>query len=69
VIFERFGRASAVQHRSMTGLGLGLYFCKRIVEEHGGEIGVKSAFGAGSEFRVRLPLPPNAASQPSESRA
>jgi signal transduction histidine kinase len=69
VIFDRFGRAAAVQHRSMTGLGLGLYFCKRIVEEHGGEITVQSKIGAGSEFRVKLPLTPKGPSpQPSEAR-
>lgn len=57
VIFERFRRAAGVQHASMTGLGLGLYFCKRIVEEHGGQIAVQSLLGHGSEFEVRLPLP------------
>jgi len=58
VIFERFRRAVGVQHVSMTGLGLGLYFCKRIVEEHGGQIAVRSVVSQGSEFEIRLPLPP-----------
>lgn len=56
VIFDRFRRAAGVQHVSVTGLGLGLYFCKRIVEEHGGQVAVQSVLGQGSEFEVRLPL-------------
>ncbi|TAJ17004.1 MAG: GAF domain-containing protein, partial [Dehalococcoidia bacterium] len=59
-IFERFRRAAGVRQGSMTGLGLGLYFCKRIVEEHGGRISVESAVGRGSRFEVRLPLVPPA---------
>jgi signal transduction histidine kinase len=38
------------------GTGLGLYLCRNIVREHGGEILVESAPGAGTTFRVRLPL-------------
>jgi K+-sensing histidine kinase KdpD len=40
----------------MTGLGLGLYFCKRIIEDHGGRIALRSTPGEGSEFEVRLPM-------------
>ncbi len=58
IIFERFRRAPGVRYGSMTGLGLGLYFCKRIVEEHGGQITLRSTLGEGSEFEVRLPMAP-----------
>jgi signal transduction histidine kinase len=52
-IFERFERA---QHsRNIDGLGLGLYICRQIVENHGGEIRVESEPGAGSVFVVTLP--------------
>jgi signal transduction histidine kinase len=37
------------------GTGLGLYLCRNIVREHGGEILVESVQGTGATFRVRLP--------------
>ncbi|MEX2373804.1 MAG: ATP-binding protein [Dehalococcoidia bacterium] len=56
VIFERFQRGSRLDDRRFSGLGLGLYLCKRIVEEHGGAISVDSEYGRGSTFQVALPL-------------
>ncbi|MBV9658242.1 MAG: hybrid sensor histidine kinase/response regulator [Verrucomicrobia bacterium] len=41
--------------RSGNGNGLGLAICKRIVEDHGGGIGIETALGQGSTFTVRLP--------------
>ena len=38
-----------------TGLGLGLFSCKRIVEEHGGQLTVQSEAGKGACFTVMLP--------------
>jgi signal transduction histidine kinase len=37
------------------GTGLGLYLCRTIVTEHGGEIRVESPAGSGAIFRVHLP--------------
>jgi len=37
------------------GMGMGLAYCKRAVEAHGGEISVESTEGEGSKFTVRLP--------------
>jgi two-component system NtrC family sensor kinase len=37
------------------GTGLGLAVCYGIVTEHGGRIGVESAVGRGSTFRIWLP--------------
>jgi signal transduction histidine kinase len=39
-----------------TGTGLGLFSCKRIVEDHGGQLTVESELGAGACFVVALPI-------------
>lgn len=53
-IFERFERA--VSHHTVSGLGLGLYISREIVEMHQGKITVESKPNEGSTFRVTLPL-------------
>ena len=40
------------------GLGLGLAYCRRAVEGHGGGIGVESEVGVGTTFTVTLPVEP-----------
>jgi PAS domain S-box-containing protein len=52
-VFDRFERA--VSSRNYSGLGLGLYIARRIVEEHGGTLHVTSQPGAGSSFVMTLP--------------
>lgn len=37
------------------GIGLGLYSCREIIEQHGGSIEVESQEGVGTEFRIVLP--------------
>jgi signal transduction histidine kinase len=39
------------------GAGLGLVFCKRIIDEHGGCISVESKLNEGSTFKMTLPRP------------
>lgn len=54
-VFDRFHRAANVDSRRFAGIGLGLYICRGIAEEHGGKIWVESTVGSGSEFHVVLP--------------
>ena len=53
-LFTRFYRAENTQ--GISGLGLGLYLTKQIIDRHGGIIEVSSEFGEGSEFSFTLPL-------------
>ena len=56
-IFERFYRIrSATSHYS--GIGLGLYVAKAIIERHGGEIGFFNNANVGTTFYFTLPLKP-----------
>ncbi len=57
-LFERYYRAPGIQvlHGAGVNLGLGLYVSRRIVERHGGRVGVESAVERGSAFWFTLPL-------------
>lgn len=55
-LFSAFYRSSNPAALSIPGTGLGLAISRRIVELHGGELGVESTLGNGSEFTLTLPL-------------
>ena len=55
-IFERFYRADESRARVTGGRGVGLALVKATVEAHAGKISVESIKGAGSCFRITLPL-------------
>jgi signal transduction histidine kinase len=56
-LFDRFHRGLNVDDRRFAGLGLGLYICRGIVQEHGGRIWATSpGIGRGSAFHVTLPV-------------
>ncbi len=67
-VFTRFYRAENT--KGISGLGLGLYLTRQIIENHDGEVGVKSKYGQGSEFFFTLPLQKNSNSRnPRKSRS
>jgi signal transduction histidine kinase len=54
LIFERYYRAKRAEKAD--GLGLGLYITKMLVEAHGGQVGVESEPGKGSQFQFTVPV-------------
>jgi signal transduction histidine kinase len=55
-IFEEFQQVDNSITREKGGTGLGLSITRRLVEAHGGHIGVQSTLGAGSTFSIVLPI-------------
>jgi len=60
IIFRKFGQVEMPRTPRTRSSGLGLTFCKLVVERHGGRIWVKSAEGKGSSFYIELPSDPEA---------
>jgi two-component system phosphate regulon sensor histidine kinase PhoR len=54
-VFDKFYRASTGNIHKYKGLGLGLYYVKKIAEAHGGDVTVSSKPGKGSIFTVTIP--------------
>jgi len=53
-IFEVFKRLHGTD---IPGSGIGLALCKRVIEQHGGEIWAESVPGQGARFSFTLPHP------------
>jgi len=53
-VFKKFYRIGNEQTRTTKGTGLGLYLCKKIVEDHNGEIHIENNQPRGSTFVVRF---------------
>jgi len=54
-IFDKFYRASSGNIHKFKGLGLGLYYVRKIAVAHGGDVTVSSKPGKGSIFTVTIP--------------
>ncbi len=54
-IFKKFYRVQNGNVHNAKGLGLGLYFTKKVIDYHHGKIDVHSLPGIGTEFKIELP--------------
>jgi len=55
-VFDKFYRVPQGNIHKVKGLGLGLYYVKRIADAHGGEVSVTSKPGKGTTFIISLPI-------------
>lgn len=55
-IFTKFYRVGSESVRTTKGTGLGLYLCKRIVSDHGGQISVTDNHPNGAIFTIQFPI-------------
>ncbi|MEH1869380.1 MAG: GAF domain-containing protein [Nostoc sp.] len=58
-LFQPFVQIDSALNRQYAGTGLGLALVKRIVELHGGRVGLTSELGVGSCFTIDLPYTPS----------
>ena len=58
IIFQKFEQVRAAHTPRVRTSGLGLTFCRLVIEAHGGRIWVQSTEGAGSAFHFILPVAP-----------
>jgi signal transduction histidine kinase len=57
-IFDRFYQADATPRRRYSGVGLGLFICRQLIQAHRGRIWAENRPEGGSAFIFELPLDP-----------
>jgi signal transduction histidine kinase len=58
ILFTKFGRVPNPRTDHIGGTGLGLYLCRELARQQGGDISVVSTPGKGSVFTLTLPVVP-----------
>ena len=53
-MFIDFGKLDENAHLNRNGTGLGLSICKKLIEQQGGTVDVKSTVGKGTMFRINM---------------
>ena len=53
-IFEKFGQVYNSFQKSVSGTGLGLYICRKILDHFGSDLAVESEEGKGSNFYFKI---------------
>ncbi len=54
-VFEKFFRGKESRRNAVRGLGLGLYYVRKIIEAHGGEVTIESSSPSGTVFKIEIP--------------
>jgi len=54
-LFQKFYRVDSSLTRTVSGTGLGLFICRKIIEMYQGRIWIESQVGHGSTFFINLP--------------
>ena len=55
-IFDSFYRGDSSRNSKISGNGLGLSICRKIIEDHGGKIWIRSQIGKGTDVMILLPI-------------
>ncbi len=54
-LFDKFYRVPTGNRHTVKGYGLGLFYVKEMILNHGGSIDVQSKTGKGTEFKIKMP--------------
>ncbi|MBI4424493.1 MAG: HAMP domain-containing histidine kinase [Elusimicrobia bacterium] len=67
-LFRKYYRVEGADQTSRRGSGLGLYFCRLVIEAHGGKVGIESKAGSGTTITFNIPQISNGANSHERSR-